>query len=77
MVEIAQETLDSAMRGWHEGHIRCLVALGILKLDDLKPAEEYEQAIKAREIIEGLEIISHENTGMRRQELWKYKSTQD
>ena len=64
------------MRGWHEGHIRCLVALGILKLDDLKPAEEYEQAIKAREIIEGLEIV-HENTGLRRQELWQYKSTQD
>jgi hypothetical protein len=30
------------------------VALGMLKLDDLKPVEEYEQAIKAREIMDQL-----------------------
>jgi hypothetical protein len=53
-IEACIEATPGTIRDWHEGHIRCLVALGILKLDDLKPAEEYEQAIKAREIMDQL-----------------------
>jgi hypothetical protein len=64
-VDACLKEFPGTYRDWHENNIKCLVVLGVLKLDDLKPAEEYEQAIKAREIIEGLEIV-HENTGLRR-----------
>ena len=64
-VDACMAACPGTFRDWHESNIRCLVVLGVLKLDDLKPAEEYEQAIKAREIIEGLEVV-HENTGLRR-----------
>lgn len=53
-IDRCMKTCPGTSADWHTGHIKCLVALGVLKLDDMKPAEEYEQAIKAREIMDRL-----------------------
>lgn len=41
-------------REWHESNIKVLVALGVLKLDDMEPEEEYELAINGQEIMDQL-----------------------
>lgn len=67
-----QEAVDLGLKmfggqpEFYEGQVKYLVALGVLKLDDMKPVEEYEQAIKAREIMDQLPEINYENTGLRR-----------
>lgn len=53
-VELGLKMFSSGNRDFFEGQVKYLVALGVLKLDDMKPADEYDQAIKGREIMDEL-----------------------